>query len=128
MHFKRRHAEPISPHKYHSTLSSCPFPHENGTGSKLLDSLSVHTASGDDSDEVTTDKDSGSDSSSEDDSDVDSDDSPVVVPAHSPLRRSFGIFCTGKGRGAFSGSVQLQRSGSRPVQIEPNEDAMDSED
>ena len=36
-----------------------------------------------------------------------SDDEPlspkIVMPARSPLRRTFGIFCTGKGMGAFNG-------------------------
>jgi hypothetical protein len=29
----------------------------------------------------------------------------IVVPERSPLRRSFGIFCTGKGHGAFNGTA-----------------------
>ncbi len=40
----------------------------------------------------------GSNDSSESDSDDEADSYPVFVPARSPLRNSFGIFCTGRGR------------------------------
>lgn len=46
-------------------------------------------------------------------SDEEPPSTPIIIPARSPLRRSFGIFCTGKGRGAFIGGSNRHSSGER---------------
>lgn len=51
------------------------------------------------------------------------EDTRPVIPAQSPLKRSFGIFCTGKGTGVFNakpsqyrkqGQIRLRHSSSQP--------------
>ncbi|KAH8112085.1 hypothetical protein DFH11DRAFT_1609575 [Phellopilus nigrolimitatus] len=105
VHFKRRHAEPValpraslhpSPRARRATFSlPVDFPVNNHSDDEDEDD------DDDEDDEVSTDED--------DDKGEGEPPTYVAVPARSPLRRSFGIFCTSKGRGAFSGSVQHRR-------------------
>ncbi|EJD05075.1 uncharacterized protein FOMMEDRAFT_18734 [Fomitiporia mediterranea MF3/22] len=130
VHFKRRLGEPIS-------VSSTPKIPVSSLKIRGIPEGSIkdtdHPPHQNDHDEIPVDNAGSSTSSSGDESDTDSDSSHVIVPSHSPLRRSFGIFCTGKGRGAFSGPVQGQRrrSSSRMStglrrQRESKEDLMDT--
>ncbi|THH10052.1 hypothetical protein EW145_g1610 [Phellinidium pouzarii] len=62
----------------------------------------------------------------DEDEDEDEDIIPLSVIVPAPLRRSFGIFCTGKGRGAFSGSVPRHRPRHKEPQfsMSPRNDAL----
>ena len=117
VHFKRRHAEPIDP-PINQPVSA---PHRSLCGiaesSASRTNYNRHEGIG----EVPMDKDDSSESSSEDMDSDDSESSHIVVPSSSPLRRSFGIFCTGRGRGAFNSPSQVKslrpRISSEKVQL-----------
>ncbi|KAL5498318.1 hypothetical protein ACEPAH_2460 [Sanghuangporus vaninii] len=110
VHFKRRQGEAINLHGKFEISSPPSLTYKFPQGSQSHGSLNI---AGDhyirDRDQLDTAE--SSDSSSEDDDD--SEPSHILVPSYSPLRRTFGIFCTGKGRGAFSGSMLGERRRTR---------------
>lgn len=111
VHFKRRHAEPVTPSAAQLSSAAHKAVYGMAKGSESRTSLSL----GDDnSDEMPMDETDSSGSSSDGDDVEDSGSVHVIIPSNSPLRRSFGIFCTGKGRGAFSNSLTMKTRRSRP--------------
>lgn len=61
------------------------------------------------------------DSDGSDDSDSGSDTEPVFIPSRSPHRQSFGIYCTGRGRGSSScGSRSRYGSGGSSAGVRPS--------
>ncbi|KAL5478806.1 hypothetical protein ACEPAI_2083 [Sanghuangporus weigelae] len=108
VHFKRRQGEAISLHgKFEiSSLPSLTYKFPQGLQSHGSLNIARDHYIGDQLDTAEY-----SDSSSEDDDE--SEPSHILVPSYSPLQRTFGIFCTGKGRGAYSGSVLGERHRTR---------------
>ena len=114
VHFKHRNPEPVLLPKHYPHV----YPHIARTA--ILRSTSSQpedTKPDKDTDEDEDEEDENESSDEDMDEDCDMDDiSPkaekpkrLVIPAYAPLRHTFGIFCTGKGRGAFNNSIQRQR-------------------
>ncbi|KAI5122670.1 hypothetical protein M0805_007930 [Coniferiporia weirii] len=101
LHFKRRYPEPVAPSAPRAPSSS-----GQRAANRYISRRRTgqHVAAEEESDGSDAEAETKTHDSDELEEDEHASVLPVVIPARSPLRRSFGIFCTGKGRGAFSGS------------------------